>query len=477
MSFWQNNGKYENDIALFDEESERTVTYIDLYQEVDEISNHLLSSDKKLVLLLTDNSFASIALYLGCFNADAALMMLDLKIDFSLLENIVKTYNPDIILSAHRINSDLGHIKKVTAKTFDYHEIKFQKTTERIIYPGLSLLLPTSGSTGSSKFVKLTKENIYQNARSIVQYLNIDSEQVAVTTLPINYSFGLSIINSHLLAGAKIVCTNRSVIEKKFWEIFRFYKSTTFSGVPYTYQILEKFHFNRLDFPFLRYFTQAGGDLNSQTKMYFLNYAKDQNKKFYVMYGQTEATARISYVPADKLEEKLDSIGIAIPGGKLKVFDKNKEINEPGHIGEIVYSGPNVMLGYATDSESLANGDENNGILRTGDLGKFDRDGFFYLTGRLKRFLKVFGNRVNLDDFERMLEINFKSPFAVSGIDDNVYILSENFDNKKLVAKFLSQKLNINFSAFKFLSIDKLPVTGSGKKDYALIKELFKNIK
>jgi long-chain acyl-CoA synthetase len=474
LTFWLSKTTFFNRTAVFDEEANNSFSYNELYSHINKVGQILHTNKKNLVLLLTDNSYSSIVLYLASIASDSAAMLVDAKTNKELISKIIEIYQPDFILSKSEIATSFGQARNIFMDKLNFYVLEAEQNGRPVIFKDLALLLSTSGTTGSSKFVRLTKSNILSNARSIKEYLSIDENQTTITLLPMQYSFGLSIINSHLLAGAKIVCTNKSIVEKGFWELFASQAVTTFSGVPYTYQILERIHFNQMKLPSLNYFTQAGGHLNAQSKRYFLDFAKEHKTKFIVMYGQTEATARISYVPFDYLEKKIDSIGIAIPDGIMEIIDEDGvKILEPNKTGELVYRGKNVMLGYATSRACLSKKDDLNGELRTGDLAKFDEDGFFYLTGRLKRFLKVFGNRINLDDIERMLEEQFGFPFAVTGIDDNVFILSEKFTDGKRVTEFLSSKLGMHFSAFHFKVSHKLPTSANGKKDYVAINNLF----
>ena len=242
-----------------------------------------------------------------------------------------------------------------------------------LLYGELGLLLTTSGSTGSPKFVRQSYTNILDNARSIVTYLELDETERPITTLPMNYTYGLSIINSHLLVGASILVTDKTLMEKEFWSFFKESKATSFGGVPYTYEMLDKLRFYRMELPSLRTMTQAGGKILPELHEKFAKYAKEQGKRFVVMYGQCEATARMGYLPYEKAVEKKGSMGIVIPGGKFRLIDVNgKEITDPYITGELVYEGKNVTLGYAECKDDLGKGDERGGILETGDMAQFE---------------------------------------------------------------------------------------------------------
>jgi acyl-coenzyme A synthetase/AMP-(fatty) acid ligase len=331
----------------------------------------------------------------------------------------------------------------------------------------LALLLPTSGSTGSSKLVRISYSNLIENARSIVKYLNINKDDVAISSLPMHYSFGLSIINSHLLMGAKIVMTDKSIMEKDFWELVKTHKVTSLSGVPYSFEMLKRLRFFTMQLPHLRMLTQAGGKLDNKLQLQFAEYCKENNKEFFVMYGQTEATARMSYLPSEMAIEKIGSIGIPIPGGEFVLINEHGEIiNQPNVPGELVYRGPNVSMGYAESVEDLSKGDENIGVLYTGDIVYRDEDGYYFIVGRKNRFLKLFGNRVSLDEVEQHLkELGIESVCA--GVDDKLIVYTTQDYQEKEIKENLAKLTSIHFSAFKVVHIDEIPRNSAGKIIYA----------
>ncbi|MDR3625618.1 MAG: AMP-binding protein, partial [Ignavibacteriaceae bacterium] len=339
-------------------------------------------------------------------------------------------------------------------------------------HPDLAVLLSTSGTTGSPKLVKLTYDNIQANAESIAQYLGIDKNEKPITSLPMSYSFGLSVINSHLLKGAVIICSNKSMVMREFWNTFNHYKCTSFSGVPYNYQMLQRLKFDKMDVPSLKTMTQAGGRLSEEFIKYFYDLTVKKGIRFFVMYGQTEATARISYVPYEKLGEKIGSIGIPIPNGEINIFPDENEITASPIQGELIYYGKNVMMGYAENKEDLAKDDELHGVLHTGDLAYKDADGFCYITGRLKRFIKLFGLRVNLDEVEKMIENHFGTAAACYGGDDALKVLVQSQDKSIIepVKRKIIDTYKIHHTFVVVNCVDTIPVTSSGKKDYTLIQ-------
>ena len=263
-----------------------------------------------------------------------------------------------------------GRVNNVIKSLYDLENHKILKIKKNINYKinkNLALMLSTSGSTGSVKFVRLSYKNIIDNTKNIVKYLNIKKNHRTITTMPPYYTYGLSIINTHLYAGASIFVTSSRVIEKSFWRYFNEKKITSFGGVPYFYEIIKKLNFNKMCFPNLKYFTQAGGPLNKDLTKYFLNYAQKTKTNFVIMYGQVEATSRMTYLPYKISKRKIGSIGIPIPGGKIFLQNaKSKNANK----GEIVYYGKNVSMGYSENYKDLKRDDENKGILKTGDLAE-----------------------------------------------------------------------------------------------------------
>lgn len=290
-----------------------------------------------------------------------------------------------------------------------------------------------------------------------------------------NYTYGLSIINSHLLVGATLLVTDKGLMQKEFWSFFKEYEATSFGGVPYTYEMLDRLRFFRMELPSLTYMTQAGGKLTPELHKKFAEYARDAGKKFIVMYGQCEATARMGYLPAEKALEKCGSMGIAIPGGKFSLIDGDgKLITDPNVTGELVYEGANVTLGYAECGEDLIKGDEREGILQTGDMAQFDEDGYYYIVGRKKRFLKIYGNRVNLDEIDRMIKAEFNNiDCASAGKDDHMYLFLTDESLSEKVKKYVVYKTKLNPAAFKTIVVDEIPKNDSGKTLYRELEKYY----
>lgn len=467
--FW-NIEQYPANGWIYDVSENRRLTYSELGETVSILETSIASDKKLLVTLFVNNSFDSIAAYLAILRSGHTVMLLSDTIDISLKMLILKAYRPDVIICFEESIVPDGYIVSVKVRKICI-ALTLKSSDAPNINPDCAVLLSTSGTTGSPKFVRLSYLNIQSNASSITKYLEITPQDTAITSLPFSYSYGFSIINSQLLSGANIVCTDDSVLTGGFWNLFKENLCTSFAGVPYSYLMLERLRFDRMELPSLQTLTQAGGRLSADKIEFFANIARSRSYRFYVMYGQTEASPRISYVPYERLLEKIGSVGIAIPGGDIKIVVDGVAACDSHVQGEIVYSGTNVMLGYALTRADLQKGDELNGILHTGDIGYMDTDGYLYITGRVKRFIKVFGLRLNMDDVEQMLENALSVPVACVGRDDNLYLMVESCTDRDLnEAKRLAVDLyKIHHSAVHVHVIKSIPVNSSGKKDYSVL--------
>jgi acyl-CoA synthetase (AMP-forming)/AMP-acid ligase II len=281
-----------------------------------------------------------------------------------------------------------------------------------------------------------------------------------------HYSYGLSVLNTHLLAGGSIVLTDEGMLTGGFWDKFRALKCTSLAGVPYSYQILNRLDPDRLNIPSLHTMTQAGGKLHNDLIAKFSAWMARRGGRFFVMYGQTEAAPRIATLPSEALPAKLGSVGAPIPGGCVAIEIDGELTREPHRRGELVYRGPNVMMGYATCRADLALGDLLAGELHTGDIAYLDEQGYIYMAGRSKRDAKLFGLRINLDEVENMLRVH--GPTAVVGKDEKLCVYCE-YGDEESFAQYrheLAARLKVHYTAFAFERVAKLPVTTSGKIDY-----------
>jgi acyl-coenzyme A synthetase/AMP-(fatty) acid ligase len=426
--------------ALVEVATRRTWTYAELADDVRRQAACLTGQGKALVACVCRRDASSVIGYLAILAAGHAAMLLDADTDADLTRSLITHYRPDLVLRDGRCEPGGG----VPADTMPPHE-------------DLAVLLCTSGSTGSPKLVRLSARNVDANAAQIVECLAIDSDERAVQSLPISYSYGLSVLNSHLLAGATVVLPAVSIVHSGFWDGVRTHGCTSFAGVPYAYTILEKIDFHRLDLPTLRTMTQAGGRMAPDTVARFARALHQCGRRLVVMYGQTEATARIACLPPARVLDKPGSIGIPVPGGRLSLATD----------GEMIYEGPNVMLGYATERADLALGDVNRGVLATGDLGRVDDEGFFTVTGRKSRIAKLAGQRVNLDELEGMLAPD--RTVAVLEDGGRVVVVREAGATEVPAAQLIrmvGDRLRVTSRFVDCREVEVIPVLGSGKTDY-----------
>lgn len=462
--------QYSSHTAVITDRGEQ-LTYTRLADEVEKFCATI--PHKGFVFTLCENVLGSFVGYVACMNKRIPQVLLDGSKDLELVLRLVRIYQPEYIWMPTARVSEIGGETIYQYQEYSLQKMKYKELiVDKSINPDLLLCLTTSGSTGSPKLVRLSEKNLQSNAESIAEYLKIDENERPVTSLPMYYSYGMSVINSHLIKGATILLTDKAVMQRDFWSFIKEQKATSISGVPYTYEMLKRLRVFRMELPELKTMCQAGGKLNAAYVKEYVDFAEANGKQFIVMYGQTEAAPRMSYLPSDKAVEKNASIGIAIPGGELCVIDADgKVITEPEVDGELVYKGENVCLGYAECRADLMKGDENHGELHTGDIAKFDADGFFYITGRMKRFVKIWGNRTNLDATEQLVKAI--TPNCVcGGVDDLITVFVTEDGLEEQIKALLVEKTGFNPRAFAVKKIDAIPVKTSGKIDYPELQKM-----
>ena len=458
--------KYNNNVSLIVEDSQ--ISYQKLINSADEVSKKF--KKKSLVFFKGENDLESIIAYVGLVNANCTLLMIDTNINELSLFDLYEKYQPDYFFCKKKI-IDLKFIKenfKIITSFKNYILIKKTNPQFNQINDNLMLLLPTSGSLGSPKYVKLSYENIYNNTNAISKYLDIDENDRTITSMPMVYSYGLSNINIHLFKGGSIVINNKSLFDKNFWILLNNSKINNFSGVPYHYEILNKIGLDKILTNKIKFITHAGGQLNSKLTEKILDICLELNIRFFTMYGQTEASPRMSYLELTKNISKIGSIGKPLIGGEFWIEGEKEKITEPNKVGELNYKGKNVYIGYSNNFHDLKSNENINNILKTGDLAKFDEDNFWYIEGRKKRIIKIYGERLNLDFMEEKLIDNNYSCVCLEK-NNSLFIVSEKNIEKKEISKVLSILAN----RFEFVKINKFPRSKNGKIQY---KELLKKI-
>lgn len=345
---------------------------------------------------------------------------------------------------------------------------KYRPGTSAGLHPDLALLLSTSGSTGSPKLVRLSRANVESNARSIADYLDLQASDVAITSLPLHYCYGLSVLHSHLLVGASVVLTDLSVADSCFWDLAARTSVTGVAGVPHTFALLDAVGFDRRvlpRLPSLRYLTQAGGRMAPDRVREYAELLRERGVDLFVMYGQTEATARIAYLPPDLASDHPEAIGVAVPGGALRLAPAP---GAPPGTGELVYAGPNVMMGYAESLADLARGAELT-ELRTGDLARTNDAGLVEIVGRLDRHAKVLGHRVDLDRVEALVA-DAGDAVRLVARPDRLWAFVAGARSRGRVRDRIASATGLRGAALRVVALDALPVTSSGKPDDAALR-------
>ncbi|MBA0167944.1 AMP-binding protein [Pectobacterium sp. CFBP8739] len=455
-------------IAAVNEDG-RELRYGELLDLAQQLANCLPA--RSLVFSFCENTMGSLIGYVSFLTHDIVPLMLDKDLDPALCDQLITTYRPGYLWRPFGVHGPC-HDALFTVGNYELVPTGLEHYP---LHPDLALLVSTSGSTGSPRLVRQSYRNILSNACSIAEYLGISSQERPVLNLPMNYVYGMSIINSHLLKGATLLLTTRSIMQREFWSFIKEYEASSLAGVPYTYEMLKKLRFMTMKLPALKTLTQAGGKLLPELHGEFARYAQDTGRDFIVMYGAAEATSRMGYLPPDKALEKCGSMGIPIPGGRFDIIDENGDsVERDNYVGELVYYGDNVALGYAECGADLQQGDEHGGRLNTGDMVKRDKDGYYYVVGRKKRFLKIFGNRVGLDEVELMIRGAFPTlDCACGGTDDRLYIFITDDAFSEQIKQFIALKTQLNHTAFRVKVLPLLPQNNVGKILYAKLEAYY----
>ena len=435
------------------------ISYAELGERVSLAQSQLTATSgghRRLVAIEATNRATTVICYLAALRARCPVLLLG-EDGANERGAIGSAFSPDILLAS-------GDEEWRRAESFG---------EPRTLHPDLAVLLSTSGSTGSPKLVRLSHANIVANASAIAAYLDIGHDDRAITNLPLHYSYGLSILNSHLLAGGATILTDLSVADPDFWRLVDDRCVTAIGGVPYTYELLEQLSFRDRPPPAsLRTMTQAGGRLGSDLVKSYGRYARENGLRFFVMYGQTEATARMAYLPPDLAETNSEMIGKPIPGGRFSIIDEQGKDLPPGKAGELVYHGPNVMMGYARSPGDLEEG-AGPTRLETGDIG-VEESGLYRIVGRKSRFAKIAGQRVGFADCERILDDNGVSAI-VTGDDEMLVIAVLDGSSPNDARELIAEECHLPISLVGASTFEKVPRLSSGKVDYREIQGIVRS--
>lgn len=457
--------KEPSSIAIIDDNNGQ-LTYGELAEQINMFKR--LLPERELVFCLCDNRLGSLVGLLSLYDNKDVCLLLSSHIDSGLLETLVATYSPSYMWMPSDIVSGFGY-----GIEYSFAGYSLCKTGNKApqLHPDLSMLMTTSGTTGSPKLVRHKYGNIESNAKNVASVFGWTTADRGIIDLPMQYTMGLNVITSHLYAGATVLLVSVSLMNPLYWKFIKEKRGTNFTGVPYSYEILTKLRFQRMDLPFLHTLAEGGGKLSDGLFESFAKYADEKGKLFFATFGTTETSARLAYLPPQAALSHIGSIGTAIPEGKLTlVDDEGNEIFDAGVEGELRYEGPNVTMGYGICVEDLMKGDEFCGTYFTGDIAKMDKDGYFYIVGRKKRFLKLFGLRVSLDQSEKIIKEAFNIECACTGNDElmRIYITAETIKDE--VKKLISEKTGLISKCLDVIVVREIPRFESGKINYKLLK-------
>jgi len=463
--------------AVYDDRSESWLTREELRAASVDLAKSIASEQKRLVFLLCGVNSETIIDLLAAAAAGHATALIDPAVPEHLMTALIESYQPELILGARGAIEKLPGIGKAAMGSSQSAAgavewiARESEPSFPPIDPALQLLLSTSGTTGSQKYVRLSRDAVVANARQIAQALAIDERSVGVAHLPLHYSYGLSVITSHLTSGGRLCPINDSITSPSFWSKIGNVGGSHFPGVPFHYVALARLGQGLVP-DSVRTFTQAGGALDLRVQTKIREWATQRGGQFFVMYGQTEASPRMATLQHADHSRKAGSVGVALAGGRFSIVGENGAALPAEAVGTVVYEGPNVMLGYAMSRADLGKGDEMNGRLETGDLGRLDAEGFLYLTGRTKRFAKIAGYRLGLDEIEK--ELFAVCPVACLDLGEKIAVAHEQESETALKARVreLADTYKVPSSSFAVRKIAQIPRAASGKIDYARLKDL-----
>jgi acyl-CoA synthetase (AMP-forming)/AMP-acid ligase II len=441
---------------------------------VDAVAAALASLPPGPIVCLTANDVASVLRYLGVRAADRPAMLVDATIPAAELADLVHRFEPSAVLGLTAGQTRAAGATRVGVRpdppppgygSADAAKAGPMWTRDRAPahapHPDLRLLLATSGSTGRPRLVRQSERSVQASAAAIGAALHIDENEVAITALPLYYTLGLSVLHSHLRAGATVVVESRGVLDRGFWDSVDRYGVTSITGVPHTYELLIRQPWRPTDNPSVRRLCASGARIRDAVALHFHTEMQTHGGAFFVMYGQTEAGSRICVLPPEHLPAKLGSVGPPIPGTRLSI-----EAPGPDGVGEVVCHSDTVMMGYAETAADLARGDDLAGVWPTGDHGRLDGDGYLWLSGRASRIGKAYGVRVSLDAVEHVSSAI--APTAAVAGDDRVLLWCEGIGEERLaeVAALVADRLRIHRTAVIVSAVPELPRRANGKVNY-----------
>ena len=465
--------------AVYDDGNDSWLTREELRTASHDLAKQIASEQKRLVFLLCGVNSETIIGLLGAAAAGHATALVDPALPEHLMTGLIESYQPELILGARDLAEKLPDVTNGKAAVSSAQSrvgvvewiASDSRTSFAPIDPALQLLLSTSGTTGSQKYVRLSRDAVVANAGQIAEALAIDERSVGIAHLPLHYSYGLSVVTSHLTSGGRLCLINNSITSPSFWSKIENVGGSHFPGVPFHYVALARLGAGLVPNS-VKTFTQAGGALDLRVQTKIREWAAQRSGQFFVMYGQTEASPRMATLQHADHSRKAGSVGVALAGGRFSIVDDHGAPMPADTVGTVIYEGPNVMSGYAMSRADLGKGDEMKGRLETGDLGRLDAEGFLYLTGRTKRFAKIAGYRLGLDEIEK--ELFSVCPVACLDLGEKIAVAHEQESETALKGRVreLADSYKVPSSSFALRKVPQIPRASSGKIDYARLKDL-----
>ncbi|MCB2219255.1 MAG: AMP-binding protein [Bacteroidetes bacterium] len=484
--FFEHTSALSKDFVLG---SRETISYRTLHSDCMHLTDYIYRSygTDTNIILISENSVFFITAYLAIMKSGNICVPLNPLIEEESLRDIVARTQSDTAFVNKRFLSKFENIPIevidpdiMQEKIKDSMESEFNESPKNFQEDQLAQIIFTSGSTGEQKGVMLTHKNLIANTDSILSYLKLNEKDTIEIVMPFYYCYGLSLLHTHLRVGGSVVLNNSFMFIGSVINDLNKYRCTGFSGVPSHFQILlrKTKDFKNTTFETLRYVTQAGGKLHNAFIKEFTE--AFPNIQFFVMYGQTEATARLSYLPPSLLPKKIGSMGKGIPGVELRVVNEHGDHVKPGEIGEIIAKGDNIMKGYFEDMQST-NETLKNGWLYTGDMATVDEDGYIFIQSRAKEILKVRGIRISPKEIEEVIVgipgvvdcsiIGIQDEIAGEAIKAIVYINEPDKDlfSEEMIKKHCAERLASHKVPQSVVFETKLIFNASGKKTKAAL--------
>ncbi len=443
----------KNDAAALCDDSGIWLTHGDVRAEIARLTPHFTGEQRKLIFCCAPRSSEGALAYLAVAASGHAIAMADPATPH--IDSLAASYEPDWIIGAP--DCDFENYTAIEWPLSKLRLLKRENSAAQQLHPDLYLLMFTSSSTGNSKGVRLSYANIASNTQAIITSLGLSPDTRALLHMPLFYSFGLSVLHIQLAVGGSCVLTEQGMMTREFWKLAREQKANLFPGVPYHYEMLAKLGLDRVDVPDLKIFLQAGGKMRDDLTRDMWRDIEQRQGKLFVMYGQTEAAPRISCLPVHERPEKIGACGKSLSGGELVIEN-----------GEVIYTGPNVMMGYAESRTDLARGNEMHGHLKTGDSGHIDEDSYLTVTGRLQRFAKLYGQRISLDDIEKIADT-----IAVEAEDKIILVTTaqEETERQRLHA-LTATKTGLKPAWLEVRGVSAIPYNANGKIDYPKLRKM-----